>query len=90
MKKYVMLSMLMAMLGLMGAKAEVSNVAYSDNQVRFTVISEGAVRMEYAPDGQFTDNKSFMAVVRTYDPVNYQLKQGSWIEITTQHIMFLM
>ena len=46
MKKYVMLSMLMAMLGLMGAKAEVSNVAYSDNQVRFTVISDGAVRLE--------------------------------------------
>lgn len=83
MKKYVMLSMLMAMLGLMGAKAEVSNVAYSDNQVRFTVISEGAVRMEYAPDGQFTDNKSFMAVNRDYEPVDYKVKQGSWIEITT-------
>ena len=83
MKKYVMLSMLMAMLGLMGAKAEVSNVAYSDNQVRFTVISEGAVRLEYAPDGQFTDNKSFMAVNRDYEPVDYKVKQGSWIEITT-------
>ena len=67
----------------MGAKAEVSNVAYSDNQVRFTVISEGAVRMEYAPDGQFTDNKSFMAVNRDYEPVDYKVKQGSWIEITT-------
>ncbi|MGM9854269.1 MAG: TIM-barrel domain-containing protein [Muribaculaceae bacterium] len=83
MKKYVMLSMLMAMLGLMGAKAEVSNVAYSDNQVRFTVISEGTVRLEYAPDGQFTDNKSFMAVNRDYEPVDYKVKQGSWIEITT-------
>ena len=83
MKKYVMLSMLMAMLGLMGAKAEVSNVAYSDNQVRFTVISDGAVRLEYAPDGQFTDNKSFMAVNRDYEPVDYKVKQGSWIEITT-------
>ena len=83
MKKYVMLSMLMAMLGLMGAKAEVSNVAYSDNQVRFTVISDGTVRLEYAPDGQFTDNKSFMAVNRDYEPVDYKVKQGSWIEITT-------
>ena len=79
MKKYVMLSMLMAMLGLMGAKAEVSNVAYSDNQVRFTVISDGAVRLEYAPDGQFTDNKSFMAVNRDYEPVDYKVKQGSCI-----------
>ena len=31
------------------------NVAYADNHVRFTVISDGAVRMEYAPDGQFVD-----------------------------------
>ena len=82
-KKNAIVVMLMALMGLPVARAQVSNVAYSDNQVRFTVISDGTVRLEYAPDGQFTDNKSFMAVVRNYAPVNYQLKQGSWIEITT-------
>ena len=82
-KKNAIVVMLMALIGLPVARAQVSNVAYSDNQVRFTVISDGTVRLEYAPDGQFTDNKSFMAVVRNYAPVNYQLKQGSWIEITT-------
>ena len=75
--------MLMALFGKLTTKAQVSNVAYCDNQVRFTVISEGTVRLEYAPDGQFTDNKSFMAVVRTYEPADYQVKQGTWIEITT-------
>ena len=82
-RKWAIFSLCMAFMGLSTAKAQVSNVAYSDNQVRFTVISESTVRLEYDPNGQFTDNKSFMAVVRAYDPVNYQLKQGSWIEITT-------
>ena len=77
------LIMLMTLMGLPAAKAQDSNVAYKDNQVRFTVISDGTVRMEYAPDGEFTDSKSFMAVVRNYAPVNYRVKQGSWIEITT-------
>ena len=77
------LIMLMTLMGLPAAKAQESNVVYKDNQVRFTVISDGTVRMEYAPDGEFTDSKSFMAVVRNYAPVNYRVKQGSWIEITT-------
>ena len=82
-KKNAIVVMLMTFIGFPSAEAQVTNVAYSDNQVRFTVISDGAVRLEYAPDGEFTDNKSFMAVVRSYAPVNYRLKQGSWIEITT-------
>ena len=63
--------------------AKERNIAYSDNQVRFTVITDGTVRLEYAPDGQFTDNKSFMAVNREYDKVDFKVKTGSWIEITT-------
>lgn len=59
------------------------NVAYADNHVRFTVISDGAVRMEYAPDGQFVDAKSFVAVQRTYPAADYRVKRGAWIEIAT-------
>ena len=81
--KTTILTLFAALAGLFSAKAEVSNVAYRDHQVRFTVISEGTVRLEYAPDGQFTDNKSFMAVNREYEPVDYNVKCGSWIEITT-------
>ena len=60
------------------------NIAYSDNEVRFTVISDGTLRLEYAPNGGFEDSKSFVAVNRQYPKVDYQVKnRGSWIEITT-------
>ena len=56
-KKNAIVVMLMALMGLPVARDQVSNVAYSDNQVRFTVISDGTVRLENAPDGQYTNNK---------------------------------
>ena len=59
------------------------NVAYADNHVRFPVISDGAVRMDYAPDGQFVDTKSFVAVQRAYPAADYRVKRGAWIEIAT-------
>ena len=37
------LIMLMTLMGQPAAKAQDSNVAYKDNQVRFTVISDGTV-----------------------------------------------
>lgn len=52
------------------------NVAYADNHVRFTVISDGAVRMEYAPDGQFVDAKSFVAVQRAYPAAGLPREAG--------------
>lgn len=60
-----------------------NNIAYQDANVRFTVISDGTVRMEYAPDGKFVNEKSFVAVERDYAPVKYTVKKGSWIEIIT-------
>ena len=84
MKRLTLLAvLLMAQSFLTMAFAKERNIAYSDNQVRFTVITEGTVRLEYAPDGNFTDNQSFMAVNREYDKVDYKVKTGSWIEITT-------
>ena len=55
-----------------------------DNQVRFTVISEGVIRMEYAPDGNFVNEKSHVAVLREYPSVDFKLKKkGAWVEIVT-------
>ena len=66
------------------AWSQYSNIAYKDATVRFTVITDGTVRMEYAPDGQFTDNASQLAVVRSYPKSNYTVKQGgSTITIST-------
>ena len=60
------------------------NIAYSDDNVRFTVISDGVMRLEYSPDGEFVDNKSFLAVERTYPAVDYKVKQTRRsVEITT-------
>lgn len=54
-----------------------ANVVYQDANVRFTLIDEGTLRLEYAPDGKFVDNKSFMAVIREYPKVNYNIKNNT-------------
>ena len=66
------------------AHGDQENVAYSDTHVRFTVISSGVLRLEYAPDGKFVDAKSHLAVNRQYPRVDYHLTiKGEWMEITT-------
>ncbi len=57
-------------------KAQAEEV-YRDNHVRFTLIDDGTIRLEYAPDGKFVDNKSFVAVVREYDNVPHKASLGS-------------
>jgi alpha-glucosidase (family GH31 glycosyl hydrolase) len=59
------------------------NIAYSDNNVRFTVITNGVIRMEWQPSANFVDNPSFLASERKYPQVTYKLKKGNWIEIET-------
>lgn len=61
-----------------------SGIAYTDSHVRFTVISDGMVRMEYAPDGKFVDEPSFIAVNRSYPKTDFQVKKGKdKVEIIT-------
>lgn len=67
------------------ASAE-SNVAYQDETVRFTVINNATVRMEYAPDGKFVDEKSQLAVVRDYLKSDFKVSTGKTIRITTSKI----
>ena len=54
-----------------------ANVVYQDDNVRFTLIDEGTLRLEYAPDGKFVDNKSFVAVIRDYPKVNCTVKNNT-------------
>lgn len=67
----------------LGAQEKSNNVAYEDTNVRFTVISDGTIRMEYAPDGKFINQHSFLAVERNYPAVKFKLKNGAWIELST-------
>ena len=60
------------------------NVIYHDNHVRFTLISEGAIRLEYSPDGKFCNDPSFVAVNRNYDKVEYSKNENSQtVEVKT-------
>lgn len=63
--------------------AQNKNIAYQDDNVRFTVITDGVIRMEYAPDGKFVDDCSQVAVVRSYPAADFKVKRGKIIEIAT-------
>ena len=68
----------------LAASGQGTNIAYQDGQVRFTVVTDGTLRLEYAPDGQFVDDFSFVAVNRKYPAVDYKLKKdGRWVELST-------
>lgn len=62
-----------AMAGLLSAPlsahADSDGVVYKDKNVRFTVVADGLVRMEYAPDGKFADDRSFVRYNTEYPEV---------------------
>lgn len=61
------------------------NIAYQDGQVRFTVITDGVLRLEWEPEGKFTDLASFVASERDYPEVDYKVKtSGKKVRIQTQ------
>ena len=61
-----------------------AGVAYQDNNVRFTVIADGAVRLEYSPDGQFIDSPSLLAIDRSYDDTDYKVTdKGGTVKVST-------
>ena len=64
------------------------NVAYQDDQVRFTVVTDGVIRLEWQPDGQFTDLPSFVASERDYPAVDFKVrKRGRNIEVSTSRMI---
>lgn len=79
-----LVSVLLASTTVCHAQTLQSNIAYRDAHVRFTVIADGVLRLEYTTDGHFVDDKSQLAVQRLYPAVDYRLRiRGGWIEITT-------
>ncbi len=64
------------------------NIAYQDETVRFTVISDGVIRLEWQPEGRFTDSPSFVASERDYPEAEYKIrKNGRNVEITTARMI---
>ncbi len=50
------------------------NIAYQDECVRFTVITDGVVRLEWQPEGRFTDSPSLVASERNYPDAEYKVR----------------
>ncbi len=82
MKKFIFI-LTFAIITIWGKSQNVENVAYQDNTVRFTVITDGLIRMEYSETGQFVDAKSFIAINRENEDVNFKVKKGKNVVITT-------
>ena len=81
--KKTLLSTILAFSAL-AASAQQPNIAYQDGNVRFTVITSGAIRMEYSPTGTFTDAPSFLRSEKQFPEVTYKLKNsGSQVQIAT-------
>ena len=69
------------------AAAQNDNIVYKDSNVRFTLVTDGTVRMEYAPDGKFLDDKSFIAVNRSYPEVKYKKREtAKKVVISTDYL----
>jgi alpha-glucosidase (family GH31 glycosyl hydrolase) len=57
------------------------------NNVRFTVLTPGTVRMEYSKDGKFIDNSSFVAVDRNLTVPEFKVRRsGNGVTITTDRM----
>lgn len=85
MKKFA-LSLAAAALALsaMADSAKGDGVVYKDKHVRFTVVTDGLVRMEYEPKGKFVNDKSFIAVEREYPATGATVKDdGKTVTVTT-------
>ena len=60
------------------------NIAYQDSQVRFTVITDGVIRLEWHPEGRFVDSPSFVAAERDYPKVDFRIsRKGRKVVIKT-------
>ena len=64
------------------------NVAYQDEQVRFTVVTDGVIRLEWQQEGRFTDLPSFVASERDYPEVDFKVrKKGKNVEVATSRMI---
>ena len=75
-------------LGSVAAAQQNKNVVYQDSQVRMTLVTDGVIRLEWEPDGKFTDLPSFVASERDYPDVECMIRNRSRkVEITTSRMI---
>lgn len=56
-----------------------TNIAWHDEQVRFTVISDGVIRMEWSADSLFCDLPTLMSSERNYPKVQYKVNESNGV-----------
>ena len=82
-----LLTALTLMLAAVESEAQ-NNIAYQDAQTRFTVITDGVIRMEWQPEGLFTDSPSLVASERDYPGVEFEVSQTDRkVEIRTAEMV---
>ena len=63
------------------------NIAYQDDQVRITVVTDGVVRLEWEATGKFTDSPSLVASERDYPATDFKVsKKGKEVRIQTSRM----
>ncbi len=81
MKRFILNACLILLAGQAWAQ---NNIAYQDNEVRLTVITDGVIRLEWQPEGRFTDLPSFTASERDYPETEFKTRtKGRDIIIST-------
>ncbi len=66
---------------------QTDGIVYKDKTKRFTVVSDGLVRMEYASDGKFNDAPSFIGYNRSYPKTDAKVTDdGKNVTITTSKL----
>lgn len=81
-------SILMALALPMSAENVSDGIVYKDKTKRFTIVADGLIRMEYAPDGKFNDDPSFIGYNRKYPETDAKVSDdGKTVKIETKKII---
>lgn len=81
----ILLCALMLLVSAASYAQQAKDIAYQDNDVRFTVITDGVIRLEWQPEGKFTDLPSLVASERDYPVTEYKVKsRGDKVRIETK------
>lgn len=79
-------ALMFVLLALLAGRATAQNIVYQDATTRFTLITDGVIRMEWSPEGKFTDRRSFLRSERNYAPVDAKVSNGATVTIRTSQM----
>ena len=84
--KYLAVYFLLALQGVLfslslSAATPQNTIAYCDGNVRFSILTDGVIRMEWSPSGTFTDAPSFVAIHRNLPIPEYTVQNKSAVVV---------